>query len=115
MYKTEMRRFLAAMEFCCGFLFGVALFGATLTFLITPDFFPAILFAVCVFAFFIFLATIVRYCIMRIKLADEMLRIALETQDLQEQYLQNRIPQDSISHDGLLQTTQATYTQDVEK
>ena len=54
-------------------------------------------------------------CIMRIKIADEMLRIALETQDLQEQYLQNRISQDSISQDGLLQTTQATYTQDVEK
>ncbi|TLD84334.1 hypothetical protein [Helicobacter trogontum] len=90
MYKTEMRRFLAVMEFCYGFLFGVALFGATLTFLITPDFFPAVLFAVCVFAFFIFLAAIVRYCIIRIKLADQMLQVALETRDLQEQCLQDK-------------------------
>lgn len=78
------------MEFCYGFLFGVALFGATLTFLITPDFFPAVLFAVCVFAFFIFLAAIVRYCIIRIKLADQMLQVALETRDLQEQCLQDK-------------------------
>lgn len=89
MNKTEMRRFLAVMEFFYGFLFGVAVFGATLTFLVTPDFFVGILFAVCVFAFFIFLTTITRYCIVRIKLAEETLRATLlQTQILQEQVLQ---------------------------
>lgn len=81
MHKTEMRRFLAVMEFFYGFLFGVAVFGATLTFLVTPDFFIAILFAVCIFAFFIFLTAIVRYCIMRIKIAEQTLNITLQTQE----------------------------------
>lgn len=100
-YKTtEVRRFLAAMEFCYGFLFGVALFGATLTFLIVADFIPAILFAVCIFAFFIFLATIVRYCIMRIKLTNELLDVTSQTLNLQEH---------------ILQTKQETVTQIAEK
>lgn len=88
MQKAELRRFLSVMEFFYGFLFGVALLGAALTFLITPSFFPAILFAVCVFAFFIFLTAIVRYCIMRIKIAEEALQVARETQYTQEQIMQ---------------------------
>lgn len=86
-----MRRFLAVMEFFYGFLFGVAVFGATLTFLVTPDFFVGILFAVCVFAFFIFLTTITRYCIVRIKLAEETLcATLLQTQTLQEKILETK-------------------------
>lgn len=91
MQKTELRRFLSVMEFFYGFLFGVAILGAALTFLITPSFFLAVLLAACVFAFFTFLTAIVRYCIMRIKIADESLQIAKETQYIQEQMLQEQV------------------------
>ena len=84
-----MRRFLAVMEFFYGFLFGVAVFGATLTILVTPDLFVGILFAVCVFSFFIFLTAITKYCVMRIKLAEETLQATLlQTQTMQDQILQ---------------------------
>lgn len=88
MRKTEIRRFLAVMEFFYGFLFGVAIFGAALTFLTSPNFFLGILFAVCIFAFFIFLTAITRYCIIRIKIAEETLCATLQTQFIQDQILQ---------------------------
>lgn len=88
MNKPEVRRFLSLMEFFYGFLFGVAIFGATLVFLVTPDFFVGILFAVCVFAFFIFLTAITRYCIVRIKLAEETLHATItQTQTIHDQIL----------------------------
>lgn len=89
MNKTEMKRLLAVMEFFYGFLFGVAIFGATLTFLLVQTFFVAILFAVCVCAFFLFLMVIVRYCIVRIKLAHQTFEIELESRILQEQVLKS--------------------------
>lgn len=88
MNKTEIRRFVSIMEFFYGFLFGVAVFGATFTFLVTTDFFLGILFAVCVFAFFIFLTAITRYCIIRVKIAEETLRATLMQSEIMRERLQ---------------------------
>ncbi len=87
MNKAEMRRFLAVMEFFYGFLFGVAIFGATLVFLIVSDFFIAILFSVCIFSMFIFLTALVRYCIIRIKISQQTLEATLECKTCQEHIL----------------------------
>lgn len=101
MHKAEMRRFLSVMEFFYGFLFGVAIFGATLTFIVTTNFFLAILLSVCVFAFFAFLTALTRYCIARVRLADENLCATLQNQQLQIQILQTMQQQNlNTNQDG---------------
>ncbi len=89
MNKTETRRFLAIMEFFYGFLFGVAIFGATLTFIIMSNFFIAILFSICIFSLFIFLMILVRYCIIRVKIAQQTLEATLDCKLYQEQIFHN--------------------------
>ena len=96
MNKTEIKRFIAVMEFFYGFLFGVAVFSAALTFLIIPSFFTAVLCAVCVFTFFIFLMAIVRYCIVRIKIAQQTFEMQLESHIFQDKLITTLYPKDSL-------------------
>ncbi|RDU64217.1 hypothetical protein CQA53_07775 [Helicobacter didelphidarum] len=99
MNKTEFRRFISLMEFFYGFLFGVAIFAAALVFLISPDFFLGILFAISVFSFFLFLMALVRYCIMRSKLAQQAFEISLESRIFQEQILRTLRRNDNKNED----------------
>lgn len=69
MSKTEIRRFIAIMEFFYGFLFGGAIFASLLAFLIAPDVPSGLFFGVCIFSIFMFLCMLSRYCIIRIKLS----------------------------------------------
>lgn len=103
MNRVEVRRFLAVMEFFYGFLFGAAVFGATLIFLIIPDFFLGILLAVCIFAFFIFLLVLVRYCIVRIKITQQALEATLEIRDGQEQILRAMYGSSEYKDDGQIE------------
>lgn len=87
MGKAEIRRFIAIMEFFYGFLFGVALLGAVLVFLISPDFLVGALFAICVFSFFIFLCMLTRYCIIRTKISMQILESNIESKFVNDEIL----------------------------
>lgn len=87
MGKAEIRRFIAIMEFFYGFLFGAALLGAVLVFLISPDFLVGFLFALCVFSFFIFLCMITRYCIIRTRISMQMLESNIESKFVNDEIL----------------------------
>ena len=87
MSNFEIRRLIFVMEFFYGFMFGVAVLGATITFLLTPSFMSAILFSAVVFSFFIFLVVIIRYCIFRIKATQATLELLSTQVTLQEKIM----------------------------
>ena len=88
MKSLDYRRTIGLLDFFYGFFFGIAVFAASLTFIVISHLFSAILLSTFVFAFFMFLMVLVKYLKSRLEISQNLLDIQIETRLFQEKILE---------------------------